>query len=535
MAIKFIKKPPPGDACGSGGVGVESVTRLRVPAELLNRHDGRVLDPGAVAAAGGWPAPRSTAYRPRVLLVPEDVLRDEVGLGAIRRVLNGAGIDLTTPEVGEGTLPRPVVLRPLAGRRDVDSWAALQELRAAADRDDVEFDRDLVGRISLEHLMFSAVTITGTPWDTNGDIVNGSYRRSDAGFSRMPVTLVAEPPPRGEVGTERFARRPVVAVLDSGIGPHPWFGLSDRSAPPPEDSFISVLDEAQEAIRCNAAVTCAGTSAQALTDFWDEPATTDRLIKDVDSNTGHGTFIAGIIRQAAPRADVLAVRVMHSDGVAYGSDVIAALEAISRRVARAQDEGRPEDMVDVVSLSLGYLDESPSDAKYTSHLAEVVGRLVGQGVLVLAASGNNSTSRRFYPAALAELPDDPAGGPGVISVGALNPNSTKAGFSNDGEWVTCWATGAGIISTFPTDVTGPRQPVLSDSQRSGFDPDDFDSGFAVWDGTSFATPLAAAAVANALIDVAAEDTGLSLAQVDRKTVIERARAAMERCYVQYPF
>ncbi|MBB5953946.1 hypothetical protein FHS29_000516 [Saccharothrix tamanrassetensis] len=509
------------------------VTRLRVPSDLLDRHQGRVLGPDA-EVADGWPSPGWTAYRPKVLLIPDDVLRDEVGIGAIREVLNGAGLDLSVPEAGNGTSPRPVVVRPLDGRPDVDSWYALQKLRVAADdEDEPRLDRDLVGRISLEHLVFSAVTITGTPWDTNSDPARESYRRGPAGLSRTPVLIAAQPPDRGEVGTEQFARRPVVAVLDSGIGPHPWFGIRDRTAPPPADGFISVLDEAQEAIRRNATETGAIATAQLLLDYWDAPVETDRLMSDVDSNTGHGTFIAGIIRQAAPRADVLAIRVMHSDGIAYGSDVIAALEEIARRVERAQRENRPQDMVDVVSLSLGYLDESPADAVYTTHLATVVNRLVGQGVLVLAASGNNSTSRRFYPAALSELPDAPGAGPGVISVGALNPDSTRAEFSNDGDWVTCWAAGAGVVSTFPTDVKGPRQPLVKDEFRSGLDPDDFSGGFAVWDGTSFSTPLAAAAVANALIEVAAADTGLSLANVNQETVVKRAWAALERCYEQY--
>ncbi|CCH31331.1 S8 family serine peptidase [Actinosynnema sp. NPDC047251] len=521
MAIQFIRRRL--GARQVGGPDYEPAVKLRVPAELLDRHEGRVLDPRRAEAAGGA-RPRTTAYRPRVLLVPDDVLCDPAAIGAVRAVLNAAGYDLEVPRSGGGASARPVALRALTGRdHDVDSWAALQRLRAAAD--DV-LDWDLVRRISLEHLVFSAVTINGTPWDTNSDQVTGSYRRSPSGSSRVPVAIAVEPPRRDELG-DRFTRRPVVAVLDSGIGPHPWFDIADRSAPPPADGFISVLDEAQRAIRDNA------VAAPSLLDYWDSPVVSESLIRDVDSNTGHGTFIAGIIRQAAPNADVLAIRVMHSDGVAYGSDVIAALEEISRRVDRARREDRPGDMVDVVSLSLGYLDESPADSRYTTHLAEVVRRLTEQGVLVLAASGNNSTGRRFYPAAFADLPDLPGAGPGVISVGALNPNDTKASFSNDGAWVTCWATGAGVVSTFPTDVSGPRQPELADEHRSGLDPDDFRSGFAVWDGTSFATPLAAAAVANALIDVAAADTGLSLAAVDQETVVKRAWAALERCYEQY--
>src|SRR5205085_6867745 len=56
----------------------------------------------------------------------------------------------------------------------------------------------------------------------------------------------------------------------------------------------------------------------------------------------------------------------------------------------------PGRMVDVISLSLGYFDETPHDATFTSGLWNVIELLLGQGVLVVAAAGNYSTSRRFY-------------------------------------------------------------------------------------------------------------------------------------------
>ena len=48
----------------------------------------------------------------------------------------------------------------------------------------------------------------------------------------------------------------------------------------------------------------------------------------------------------------------------------------------------------------------------------------------------------------------------VISVGALNPNGTKAVFSNDGTWVTAWALGAAVVSTYPVDINASRTPEL---------------------------------------------------------------------------
>jgi hypothetical protein len=69
-------------------------------------------------------------------------------------------------------------------------------------------------------------------------------------------------------------------------------------------------------------------------------------------------------------------------------------------------------------------------------------------------------------------------------------------FSDDGGWVNAWASGAAVISTFPTDVRGS---VMSDERqnlgpwmRETLNPDDFRGGFAQWNGTSFSAPALAA-------------------------------------------
>jgi hypothetical protein len=148
-------------------------------------------------------------------------------------------------------------------------------------------------------------------------------------------------------------------------------------------------------------------------------------------------------------------------------------------------------------------------------------------VLVVAAAGNDATTRRFYPAAFAAAPSVNGGGPPVVSVGALNPNGSKALFSNDGSWVHHWATGAAVVSTYPIDVQGSATPDhdVPGRHRDSLDPDDFKAGFAVWDGTSFAAPLGAARLADALLRDAATDPSLGLAATDRQVMVERASAA----------
>jgi serine protease len=155
--------------------------------------------------------------------------------------------------------------------------------------------------------------------------------------------------------------------------------------------------------------------------------------------------------------------------------------------------------------------------------------------VVVASAGNDATSRRCYPAAFA-LEPVPADQVPVISVGALNPKGSKAMFSNDGRWVTAWALGACVISTYPTDLNGSRMPELrtpADRQppgtwaveREALDPDDYSAGMAQWSGTSFSAPYAAALVCRSLMKGAG--AGLKLDNLGTNEKRRRAVAAYQ--------
>jgi hypothetical protein len=368
--------------------------------------------------------------------------------------------------------------------------------------------------ISLEHLMFST-TLTTEPWDVHGP--PGGNSCAGWGGGPNPIALTMDRPARkGGIG-----RRPVVAVLDTGIGPHPWFDLADRSHPVLYNDFLTVLPDLQTTIE-NGAV-AHGTPV--LSGYWDTPSTDNPLVGNLDPAIGHGTFVAGIIRQKAPDARVLAIRVAHSDGIAYEGDVVCAMQSVVDRVTAAQISGDLANMVDVVSLSLGYYDEDQVPSQMATALRTAIDQLTGLGVLVVASAGNDSTSRPCYPAAMAAEPrPDPGGGPQVISVGAKNPNGTTALFSNEGPWVRHLEDGADVVSTFPTDIRGARQPLMSIGTRESLAPDDFSGGFAVWSGTSFSAPLAAARIAAKMVELAAATDGsaIPLDLVDQASTIKRA-------------
>lgn len=552
-----------------------------LPAALLQRHGARALDPADAPVISGQRTPRPTVYRARTLLVPDELITHF----AIKEALSQIGLQLVRPIGGDGPkgklghladrlrrLPKPAVLVPEPdehGRPErpvvVDAWAALQAIRAAAHDARSSLEELDVRRISLEHLLVGSA-ITGNPVTDGGGVTGPGVADSyllGGGDARLPVELCLDAPAREPAGgvAARWGRNPVIAVLDTGLRAHHWLGVRGQGGGYHVglDASVTIDQAMQDVIYAHAAsLAQAGDRPRRLIkNPWDRPVTADPLVGELDSHTGHGTFIAGVVRQAAPDATVLAVRIMHSDGIVYEGDLMCALAEIASRVGDALN-GDMSQMVDVVSLSLGYFSETTADEVYSTGLREVIDILLGLGVTVTAAAGNFATSRRFYPAAFAS-PAPTSGGvlapggapvtggsaPGaapLISVGALNPNGSKALFSDGGSWVTAWAQGAAMVSTFPTDINGSRDPEVSlpahpdnsappadtfPRKRESLDPDDFSSGFALWSGTSFSAPLMAAVVADKLLAGAAADTELKLDQAGLSAAIGRVSHAMK--------
>jgi hypothetical protein len=563
-----------------------------VPPASRQRHGARLLDPSnAPTIPGsrrqGWArTPSSTVYRARTLLIPADQLRDDAIVAAINAALAPVGMSIVLPDLDSRPirsrgpaaealrrLPRIAGLVPAApapGRPAVpvvvDAWTALQTLRAAAgaaaaDTGAAEFEGAVltpavVGRIGLEHLLAGSVTspnafceghavgvdaiganaISGTPFSegnaVSGPGSSGSYVYS-GGETRTPVTLCLRAPDRRDPDALR-CRRPVVAVLDTGVRAHPWLDVRRDPAGgylvDPADGFVMDDPGIQAVIYAEASFAAAeqgDASRQLIADAWDGPAAGDPLVGELNDATGHGTFISGIVRQAAPDARVLSIRIMHSDDVVYEGDLLCALALLADRIAAAED-GSMAEMVDVVSLSLGYFDESSADITDSSGLWQVIQVLLELGVAVVAAAGNYSTTRRFYPAAFSLQPSPVP----VISVGALNPNGSRALFSDGGRWVRAWAAGAAVVSSYHDDVNGSLTPQVRvdahpgglapgegrPDDREALDPDDFRGGFAAWSGTSFAAPLIAAQLAARLLELPPQpglDTTGNQAAADR--------------------
>jgi subtilisin family serine protease len=527
----YIRRNPPDEGLGSHVPDISGTLLARYGARVMKKSDPLCATTGA--------QPPSAAYRTDVLRVPHAVDRD-----VVERTL--ADINLTLAGAGPNGVVR-LAARDAGKPATVDAWYALWHLRQVAADEPAGALSGAVrdpNPVALERLLFLGLDpapwdshgfdpapwdshgVDAAPWDSHG---KDFYLRSARG-GPVPVSMSVRPPrPRRVVAGSGFDRRPVIAVLDTGISGHEWFGTTGRQEGLPPDGFIRALDDVQEAI--TASSMAAGSGPRVIEDHWDNDLPANPLTGEFDRHTGHGTFIAGIIRQVAPDSQVAVARVMAGDGVAYESDVLAALDQLVRRVQAAQAPGGdPADMIDILSISIGYYCETIEDEAETTEFARLLGLLSDLGVLIVAAAGNNATTRPFFPAALATTPPQGGGQP-VLSVGALNPNGTKAFFSNQAPWVHAWATGAAVVSTFPKlkGSTGPSN-AIRELDRESMDPDDYTSGFAMWHGTSFAGPHAAAELANKLVEHADADPGeMRMGLVSREAMLARAQRAVEAC------
>ncbi|MGI8684382.1 MAG: S8 family peptidase [Acidimicrobiales bacterium] len=186
---------------------------------------------------------------------------------------------------------------------------------------------------------------------------------------------------------------------------------------------------------------------------------------------GHGTFIAGIIRQHAPDA-VLDPEVT-LDNVGLVDDLELALDLLSVRRA------------DIINLSLA--GPSKGDVPPPA-LATVLAYLRDHSeAVVVAAAGNdfemaskaNRPHTKMWPAAFGEMP----GHEHVVGVAAVDRSEAATDFSNRGPWVRACAYGQDERSTY---LQGDMAPPVGTH---------FDHPTATWSGTSFAAPRVVGAIA----------------------------------------
>jgi type VII secretion-associated serine protease mycosin len=188
----------------------------------------------------------------------------------------------------------------------------------------------------------------------------------------------------------------IVAVVDSGSGPHP--DLAENLLP--GRSFFGLV-ESQDG-------------------------------SDIDAS-GHGTHVAGIIASAAnngiggsgvaPNAKLLPIKVLDQAGQGDARDVAAG-------VRYAADNGAK-----VINLSLGGATESSS-------LTQAITYANDKGALVVAAAGNGGAN---------DKPKWPASLDLTLAVTAVDQSNGATSFDQRGEYIDIAAPGTGIVSTVKGD------------------------------------------------------------------------------------
>jgi subtilase family protein len=256
---------------------------------------------------------------------------------------------------------------------------------------------------------------------------------------------------------------PMIALLDSGVQPHEW--LPAHGGPP------FVID------------------AAALGLDWHSPVPEDQPDKQPyppGSHWGHGTFIAGLICQVAPGAQILSLRVMDSAGQVADSAVAAALCWLADH---AHDVP-----VDIVLMAFGRHREHPQD-EGLDQVRKAISRVAALGLTIVASAGNDGSTEPVYPAAFAV--DDHLSS-SVVSVGSRISKSEWAPYSNHGRWVREGRNGTNTISTNPQTFHGAShdqvaQPPITDLHDMVAD----STAFAWWSGTSFSAAIYAGQLAGA--------------------------------------
>ena len=187
---------------------------------------------------------------------------------------------------------------------------------------------------------------------------------------------------------------------------------------------------------------------------------------------GHGTNATGIIASVAntkgvigiaSQAKVMTLKVLNSMGNGSTADVVQAINYAVFKGAK------------VINMSFG------GPGASTTAVTQACTNAVTLGVTLVAAAGNSNQdidASNFGPANL----------PTVIAVGSIDSQGNKASFSNTGTKLELVTPGAFILSPRAGSSSELPQNILSDGSVL---PD----GYIIRSGTSFSTPMVAAAAA----------------------------------------
>jgi hypothetical protein len=185
----------------------------------------------------------------------------------------------------------------------------------------------------------------------------------------------------------------------------------------------------------------------------------------IPAYTGHGTFVAGVLRCIAPATEIIVQNAFAIAGSELESDLVPRLDA-------ALGLGP-----DIFHLTIAC--SSRNDLPLIA-FQEWLRKVRQTGAVCIAAAGNSGFDRKTWPAAF----------PGVIGVGALGGDwRGRATFSNFGSWVDVYAPGRDLINAYATGTYTCHVYPYATKEREFW-------GMAKWSGTSFSTPIVTGLIAS---------------------------------------
>lgn len=198
-----------------------------------------------------------------------------------------------------------------------------------------------------------------------------------------------------------------------------------------------------------------------------------REILSVDG--GHGTFVAGIVREQAPETilnpEVTLDDLLLTDDVEVAQDLLQL------------------GSTDIVNLSLAGPSEGQSPPMALAKALRYLG--TNSNAVFVAAAGNDyelaaeagMPFQKMWPAAFGAM----KGYEHVVGVAAVDRERNPAGFSNRGPWVRACSYGVDLRSTYVAGDMASPAGLLQ-----------FPNATATWSGTSFSTPRVAGIIAAAM-------------------------------------
>ena len=160
---------------------------------------------------------------------------------------------------------------------------------------------------------------------------------------------------------------------------------------------------------------------------------------DPMDDNNHGSHVSGTIAAAdnnigvvgvAPKVRLWGVKALNSQGSGSSEKVAAGIDWVIQQKRILGGNW-------IINMSLGSSEESVFER-------EAVARAVADNILIVAASGNESTSTLPAPVSF------PAAYPGVVAVGAIDSSLKHAAFSNQGPQLAGVAPGVDVLSSIRT-------------------------------------------------------------------------------------